>query len=76
MSAPPGLKLDTPAGARVIYHGTRDEQVKWGGCDDPRGKLTEGQTYIVHQMEVHSWHSTVSLNGITGRWPAGAFHRA
>jgi hypothetical protein len=51
---------------KVIYIGATDEQVRWGGNDDPRGLLTEGQTYTVEKTEVHSWHTKIKLSGVAG----------
>lgn len=51
----------------VIYIGAFDEQVRWGGNDDPRGLLTEGETYEVDDVEVHSWHTKYALRGFTGK---------
>lgn len=48
-------------GTKVRYIGTCDEQVKWGSNDDPRGLLTEGDVYTVNSVEVHSWHTKITL---------------
>ena len=48
----------------VTYTGATDEQVRWGSNDDPRGTLTEGQSYEVETREVHSWHTKIKLKGI------------
>lgn len=46
---------------KVKYIGATDEQVKWGGNDDPRGLLIEGDIYEVAKEEVHSWHTKLYL---------------
>lgn len=46
---------------QVKYIGATDEQVKWGGNDDPRGLLNEGDIYEVSKEEVHSWHTKLYL---------------
>lgn len=46
---------------KLVYVGTSDEQVRWGGNDDPRGVLEEGKAYTVIDWEVHSWHTKVTL---------------
>ena len=38
-----------------------DEVVKWGGNDDPRGLLVEGQEYELLEQDVHSWHTKYIL---------------
>jgi hypothetical protein len=35
--------------------------VNWGGNDDPKGLLVEGQYYEVEKVDVHSWHTKVIL---------------
>lgn len=51
----------------VVYEGTSDAQVQWGGNDDPRGVLTEGTLYDVIDIEVHSWHTKLTLAGFEGK---------
>jgi len=51
---------------RLRYIGADDAQVAWGGNDDPRGVLTEGEIYEVQSMDVHSWHTKVRLVGFDG----------
>lgn len=48
---------------KVKYIGASDDQVNWGGGDDPRGVLVEGETYEVVSKDVHSWHTKLSLKG-------------
>lgn len=55
------------AGDKVKYIGTSNEQVKWGSNDDPRGLLTEGETYIVEAVEPHSWHTKYYLKEFPGK---------
>ena len=59
--------------ARVVYIGTDDAQVRWGGNDDPRGVLTEGQSYEVEKTEVRSWHTKIKLSGIPGWFNSVSF---
>lgn len=51
----------------VKYIGASDEQVNWGGNDDPRGLLTVGTYYIVKREEIHSWHTKFELLGYEGK---------
>lgn len=48
---------------RVKYIGATDEQVRWGGNDDPRKILTCGQVYEVWRVEEHTWHTRYYLDG-------------
>lgn len=47
----------------VKYVGCTDEQVRFGGCSDPRGLLDEGKLYLVEHKEVHNWHTKLYLKG-------------
>ena len=63
------MNLHKPrVGAQVIYEGVTDSQVQWGGNDDPRPLLTEGETYEIESVDVHKWHTKVTLVGIKGRF--------
>lgn len=62
-------------GERVKYVGATDEQVRWGGNDDPRGLLTEGAEYEVETREVRSWHTKVTLKGVAGRFNSVCFEK-
>lgn len=45
----------------VKYTGASQDQINWGGNDDPRNLLTVGNIYTVLKREVHSWHTKVYL---------------
>ena len=53
-------------GDKVVFTGCSEEQKKWGGNDDPEGKLVAGVEYIVSDVVEHSWHTKISLEGIDG----------
>ena len=55
-------------GTTVVFTGASDEQVAWGGNDDPRPLLTVGEKYVIESVDVHSWHTKVTLVGIKGRF--------
>jgi len=61
---------------RVKYIGCTDEQVRWGGNDDPRTVLEEGQEYEVEEKEVHSWHTKIKLVGVEGKFNSVCFEGA
>lgn len=52
---------------KVRYIGSTDEQVKWGGNDDPRNILEEGKIYSVSKVEEHSWHTKLHLKECLGK---------
>lgn len=63
-------------GNKVIYIGADDNQVKWGGNSDPRGVLQDGSEYEVANVEVHSWHTKISLIGVAGKFNSVSFKPA
>ena len=62
-------------GDQVVYIGTDDYQVNWGANTDPRGILTEGNTYIVEDVRVHSSHTKLTLQGISGKFNSVSFEK-
>ena len=46
---------------KVKFTGASDSQATFGNCDDPRGLLVVGRTYILQRKEVHSWHTKYYL---------------
>jgi hypothetical protein len=62
-------------GDKVTYIGSSDEQVRWGSNDDPRKVLTEGDTYTIENVDVHSSHTKLMFNGITGRFNSVSFEK-
>jgi len=58
---------------KVRYLGATDEQVRWGSCADPRGKLEVGNVYEVEYREFHTWHTKLKLVGIPGKFNSGSF---
>jgi len=51
------------------------EQVNWGGNDDPIKVLTMEGTYTIETVDVHSQHTKVTLEGITGRFNSVHFKK-
>ena len=62
--------------AKVKFIGCSDEQVRWGGNDDPREVLAVGDVYEVERTDVHSWHTKVKLKGIDGNFNSVCFDSA
>lgn len=60
-------------GDRVRFIGCSDEQVQWGGSDDPRKVLELGSEYDVYKVEEYSWHTKITLVCIRGRFPSVCF---
>ena len=65
------FKLESPyykQGDTVVYEGATDEQVRWGSNTDPRGILVQGESYVIRDVDVRSWHTKLTLYGINGRF--------
>ena len=46
---------------KVKYKGCDQDQINFGGHDDPRKLLKIGKTYEVFKKEVHDWHTHLIL---------------
>lgn len=57
----------------VEFLGCSDDQVKFGGCDNPNNLLEIGGKYTVSDIEVHSWHTKIQLKGYTGKFNSVCF---
>ena len=62
-------------GDKVIYTGSSNEQVRWGGNDDPRECLIQGHIYMIEKVETHSWHTKLHLRGVYGRFNSVSFEK-
>ena len=62
-------------GDRVIYIGSSEEQINFGTNDDPRKVLIEGDIYQVEKVEVHSYHTKISLRGVQGKFNSVSFNK-
>jgi hypothetical protein len=57
----------------VRFDGASIEQIRWGGNDDPNLVLKVGEVYKVAGIDVHSYHTKLTLVGIDGRFNAASF---
>ena len=60
-------------GDKVRFTGCSESQRNWGGNDDPTGKLVYGHACTVSDVEVHSWHTKISLAGVEGKFNSVCF---
>lgn len=63
-------------GQKVIFLGASEEQINWGGNDDPNQICRVGNTYTVAEVEVHSWHIKIRLIGCNGKFNDASFKDA
>ena len=52
--------METPKTVKYVSNPSQD-QVNFGGCDDPTGILEIGKEYDVERWDIHSWHTKVIL---------------
>lgn len=60
-------------GDKVKFTGCSKEQQKWGNNTDPTDKLVVGSEYTISDIEIHSWHTKITLEGIDGRFNSVCF---
>jgi hypothetical protein len=60
-------------GDKAIYLGCTQEQINWGGNDDPTKTLIEGAMYYVEKVEVRSQHTKLTLRGVSGKFNSVCF---
>lgn len=58
---------------RVRYLGCTDDQVTYGGHDDPRRVLIVGEVYRVKSRTLRDWSTSVRLVGIQGQFNSVCF---
>lgn len=71
----PALRIMKPfcVGDVVRYIGITASQVSWGNADDPRRALTEGDRYIVEDVDIHAWHTRIKLHRVEGSFNSVCF---
>ena len=66
---------ETRRGDRVRFLGGNLAQVQWGGGSDPRGVITVGQVLTVQDVDVHTWHTKLTFEEVSGRYNSVMFTR-
>jgi hypothetical protein len=62
-----------PGDMVVFFEQPVIEAITWGGNDDPGRFLTIGKSYRVLDVEIHSSHTKVFLEGIEGKFNSVSF---
>ena len=57
----------------ATYLGCSDDQVSYGGHNDPRGILIEGKIYEIEDLVIESYVSRMMLKGIEGSFNSVCF---
>lgn len=68
-----GLTAGLPAVGNKVKLLNKDKEVsRWGGCTEPR-MLIIGAEYVIEDVEVHSWHTKLRLQGVEGKFNSAHF---
>ena len=62
-------------GDTVKFIGCSKEQINWGNNDDPNKLLFVGDKYTIEKVEVHSYHTKLTLRGVYGRFNSTCFEK-
>jgi hypothetical protein len=62
-------------GECVRFIGCDKDQTTWGSNNDPSKIFFVGNKYYVEKVEVHSWHTKLTLRGISGRFNSVCFEK-
>lgn len=52
---------------KIRFIGALDSQVQWGGNDDPREFMKEGDIVTLVRQEIHSWHTIYEVEEFPGK---------
>ena len=55
------------------FIGGTSEQARWGSCTGDITSLKEGEIYTLKNTEVHSWHTALSFEEVTGTFNSVMF---
>jgi len=53
-----------------------EDQINWGGNDNPKGLIELNKPYKVSNIDVHTWHTKINLEGIKGQFNSISFNLA
>ena len=59
----------------VKFIGCSKEQIAWGNNNDPNPILFVNNEYQVEKIEIHTWHTKLSLYGISGKFNSVCFEK-
>lgn len=64
--------MEIEVGDQVRLVSCSKEQIAWGNNDDPN-HLDLNATYVVESIDVHRYHTKISLRGIPGHYNSVCF---
>jgi hypothetical protein len=62
-------------GDSAKFTGCSQDQINWGNNDDPNKLLFVGDKYVIEKVEVHSYHTKLTLRGVYGRFNSVCFEK-
>ena len=63
------------AGNTVKFISCLKEQIQWGNNTDPKDILIVGDKYYVEHVEEHSYHTKLTLRGVSGKFNSVCFEK-
>ena len=66
--------MNFEVGNTVKYLGCTKEQTMWGNCDDPHMLIRDG-FFIVTDVEIHRYHTKLTLKDIIGKFNSVCFEK-
>ena len=60
-------------GDRIKFISSSKDQVNWGSNNDPNEILNTDTIYEIEDVEIHSWHTKISIVGIKGKFNSVSF---
>lgn len=65
--------MEFKIGDRIKFISSTKNQVNWGSNDDPTNLLDTHTIYEIEYVEVHSYHTKISIVGVKGRFNSVSF---
>lgn len=65
--------MEFKEGDFVKFVGCSKEQIQWGNNSDPTGILLIGNVYKIIEVDIHSSHTKLLLDGIEGKFNSVCF---
>jgi hypothetical protein len=59
----------------VIFLGCDQDQINWGNNDSPNENLIVGNEYVISLVELHSWHTKISVVGCDKKFNSVCFRK-
>ena len=65
--------MEFKIGDRIKFISSSQDQVNWGSNNDTSIVCNTTDIYTIESVEVHSWHTKITLEGIRGKFNSVSF---